>query len=391
MSAPSTSGSLDRFALARLAELDAARLRRRTIDTERTRGAHMVRDGRPVVSFSCNDYLGLAQDPAVIAAAVEATARWGAGVGASRLITGNHPLHGDLEGRLARLKGTGDALVFGSGYLANLGILPALVGRGDLIVVDELAHACILGGSRLSGATECRFAHNDVADAARLLALHRGSHRHALIVTDGVFSMDGDIAPLPDLARLARAHDAWLMTDDAHGLGTIGGGRGSAHAFGEPVAVDLQMGTLSKAVGAYGGYLCASAAVIDLLRSRARTFVYSTGLPPGTLAAAIAGLDRIAGDPVLTARPVMLARRFTTALGLPEAQTPIVPIILGEAQAALDASARLLEAGMLVTAIRPPTVPDGTARLRITFSAAHAEGEVDVLARAVAGLVPARA
>ena len=294
--------SLDEFACGKLAALERARLRRTPVVTARD-GIYAERGGRRLLSFSCNDYLNLSRHPAIIKAAVEAAQRYGVGAGASRLVTGNHPLYDELESRLARLKGTDAACVFGSGYLANIGIIPALAGSGDLILVDELSHACIHAGAKLSGATVQRYRHGDVAHAEALLAEHRGRHAHALIATDGVFSMDGDLAPLEELSALAKRHDAWLLADDAHGLGVVGHGRGSSFANGG-AEVPLQMGTLSKAVGAYGGYLCASQAVIDLMRTRARPFIYSTGLPPPVVAAAIAALDLIERDRALTGRTV---------------------------------------------------------------------------------------
>ncbi len=370
--------SLDEFANGKLAALERARLRRTPVVTARG-GIFAERGGRRLLSFSCNDYLNLSHHPAIIKAAVEAAQRYGVGAGASRLVTGNHPLFDELESRLARVKGAEAACVFGSGYLANIGIIPALVGDGDLILVDELSHACIHAGAKLSGATVRRYRHGDVAHAEALLAEHRGRHAHALIATDGVFSMDGDLAPLDDLSALARRHDAWLLVDDAHGLGVVGHGRGSAFANGG-AEVPLQMGTLSKAVGAYGGYLCASRAVIDLMRTRARSFIYSTGLPPPIVAAASAALDLIERDRALTEEPLRKARLFTRALNLPEAQSAIVPVIVGEAEAALAASAMLESEGFLVVAIRPPTVPPGTARLRFAFTALHPDAEIERLA-----------
>jgi 8-amino-7-oxononanoate synthase len=246
-----------------------------------------------------------------------------------------------------------------------------------------------MSAAKLSGAKTVRLRHNDTAHAAQVLAAERGKHRHCLVLVDGVYSMDGDLAPLPDLAALAGRHDAWLMTDDAHALGTVGGGRGSAAAFDLSAAdVPLQMGTLSKALGAQGGYLCASRAVCELMRNRARPFVYATGLAPAAAGAALAALDILAADPALAEKPLAAARRFCAALGLPVPDSPVVPVVLGPAEAALDASAQLEEAGFLVTAIRPPTVPEGTARLRIAFSAAHREAQIDALAAAVAPLLP---
>jgi 8-amino-7-oxononanoate synthase len=376
--------SLDAYARERLAAAAALGLRRSPPETRRETGAQVVRDGRMLVSFSSNDYLQLSEHPAVIAAATRALERYGAGAGASYLITGRHPLYAELEARLAALKGTDDAIVFGSGFLANAGIAGALAGRGDLIAIDERAHASLWAGTRLAAATVVPFAHNDVADLRRLLRAHRAAHARALVLTEGVFSMDGDRAPLQTLVPLAEEYDAWLLCDDAHALGVIGGGRGSAFATDPPARVPLQMGTLSKAVGSYGGYLCASRAVVDLLKNRARTFVYTTALPPATIAASIAALDVIASDAARVARPLALARRFCERLGLPEAQSGIVSLPIGDARAAVAAQVALEADGFLVVAIRPPTVPAGTSRLRVTFSAGHREADVDALAAAVA-------
>ena len=376
-------GSLDRYAAAKLEELQRRHLHRSLSDTVREDGIWVERDGMRLLSFSCNDYLNLTQHPHVKRAAKAALERYGAGSGASRLVTGNHPLYAELETRLAKIKDTEAAVVFGSGYLANSGIIPVLIGRDGLIVLDELSHACIYAGAQLSRGKVLRFRHNDVAHARELVAAHRAEHDHALIVTDGVFSMDGDLAPLAELFALAREHDTWLMSDDAHGLGVVGGGQGSSFVEGRHVAVPLQMGTLSKAVGAYGGYLCASAQVIELMRNRARTLIYSTGLPPAIVAAAIAGLDVIEREPDYTALPLQKARRFTRATNLSEAQSPIVPVVIGEEETALAASALLAENGFLGTAIRPPSVPTGTARLRLTFTAQHPDEAIDRLATLV--------
>jgi 8-amino-7-oxononanoate synthase len=370
--------SLDEFADGKLAALERSKLRR-TLSVTARDGIYAERGGRRLLSFSCNDYLNLSGHPAIIKAAVDATERYGVGAGASRLVTGNHPLYEALESRLAKLKGTDAACVFGSGYLANTGIIPALVGRGDLILVDELSHACINGGARLSGANVLHYRHCDVADAKAMLEAHRAGHAHALIATDGVFSMDGDLAPLAELSELAEQYDAWLLADDAHGLGVVGGGRGSVFANG-PAQVPLQMGTLSKAVGAYGGYLCASQSVIDLMRTRARSFIYSTGLPPPVVAAAIAALDLIADEPDYVAKPMQKARLFARALNLPEAQSAIVPVIIGDTDATLAAAQMLEDEGFLVVPIRPPTVPTGTARLRFAFTAQHPDAEIERLA-----------
>ncbi len=375
--------SLDDFAAEKLRDLDARHLRRRLAESARVDGVWIERDGRRLLSFSCNDYLNLTQHETVRDAAITTIRRDGAGAGASRLVTGNHPLYAELEARLARLKGTEAACVFGSGYLANTGIIPALLGAEDLALIDELAHACIWAGARMSGATVLSFRHNDARHAEALLAQHRASQRHALIATDGVFSMDGDLAPLPELAAIAARYDAWLMSDDAHGVGVVGGGRGSSFAHGAPPSIPLQMGTLSKALGSYGGYLCASRAVVELMHNRARTLVYSTGLPPASLAAAIAALDVIENEPARVALPLAKAKRFTQLVGLKEAQSAIVPVVIGDAAAAVAASRRLERDGFLVAAIRPPTVPEGTARLRFAFCAQHPDREIERLAAAL--------
>ena len=375
--------SLDDFATKKLATLGSKSLHRVLVETDRIDGIWVERNGRRLLSFCCNDYLNLTHHPALKEAARAAIARYGTGSGASRLVTGNHPLFGELERRLARLKGAEAACVFGSGYLANAGIIPALVGPDDLVLIDELAHSCLWAGAQLARAAVLTFRHCDVAHAEALLGRHRGHHRHVLIATEGVFSMDGDLAPLRGLAALAERFDAWLMTDDAHGLGVIGGGRGSTFAHGSPVAVPLQMGTLSKAIGCYGGYLCASTPVVEFIKNRARTFVYSTGLPPPVVAAAIAALDLIAGNPAYAALPLRKAKAFTIRAGLPEAASPIVPVIVGAAEDAL-AAARLLEAeGFLAAPIRPPTVPAGTARLRLAFTSRHEDADIERLAELV--------
>lgn len=377
--------SLDRFAAGKLQDLESKSLRRVLQEDERIEGLWVERKGKRLLSFSCNDYLNLSAHPAVKQAAADAALRYGAGAGASRLVTGNHPLLRALEERLARFKRTDAACVFGAGYLANAGITPCLVRDGDIVFIDELAHACLWAGVKLSGADVRPFFHNDMEHLADLLTSERENYRHALILTDGVFSMDGDLAPLDAISALAEKHDAWLLSDDAHGLGVVGGGRGAAHAF--PGAhVPLQMGTLSKAAGSFGGYLCASAPVIDLIKTRARTLIYSTGLPPASAGAALAALEIIENDAELVEKPVQKARRFTRALNLPEAESPIVPLVLGGAERALSAAKTLEDAGFLVVPIRPPTVPAGTARLRFAFTAGHKDEDIDRLADCVRDL-----
>ena len=376
--------SLDKLARETLESLEAATLRRRVTVSRRKADGSVEREGKSLISFCCNDYLGLSQHPKVIEAARKGLDEYGAGSGAAPLVTGTHPLLRELETRLARFKGTEDTVVFGSGYLANIGIIPALIGAGDLILADELSHICLLSGTWLSRADFVRFRHNDLEQVKTLLAERRAGHKHCLIVTESVFSMDGDQAPLEELSALAAEYDAWLMVDDAHGLGVIDGGKGGGYrADGSPIPIELRMGTLSKAIGGYGGYVCASQPVVDLIRNRARSYIYTTCLPPSVIAGDLAALDIIENDKALCARPMALARQFTEVLGLSEPESCIVPIIVGAETTALDAARSLAEQGFQITAMRPPTVPKGTSRLRITFTAMHREQDVAHLAEAV--------
>ncbi len=388
--AASHEESLKNFARDKLHRLSDRHLLRTLIPTKRRPRAKMRQRTEDLISFACNDYLGLSQHPKVIKASRKATRVHGTGAGASRLTTGNNPLYAGLETALAKIKNTEDAVVFGSGYLANVGIVPALAARQDLILMDELCHACLYAGATLARCRTVRYRHKDTGQLSALLDEHRSAHRHCLVLTDGVFSMDGDRAPVDELLAICEANDAWLMTDDAHGLGVIENGRGSGFVDGRAVPVPLQMGTLSKAVGAYGGYLCTSREVAELIRNRARSLHYTTGLPPGTLAAAAAALKLIATDKSLVNKPLAQARRFASRLGLDPPVSPIVPIVLGDARRTSRAADELRERGFLVGAIRPPTVPEGTSRLRLTFSAEHGEDEVDRLAAAVNEIAPGR-
>src|SRR5258705_9143365 len=276
--------SLDEFAAAKPAGPHRGGLKRVLAETTRAE-LHVERNGRRLLSFSCNDYLNFTHHPDVKAAAIAAITVYGLGSGSSRLVTGNHPLHGELEARLARLKGAEGACVFGSGFLANAGIVPALIGEGDLVILDELSHACLWAGARLARATVRPYRHKDVGHVEALLRAHRGAHPHVLVATDGVFSMDGDLAPLAELGRLARRHDAWLLSDDAHGIGVVGGGRGATFAGPEPADVPLQRGTLAKAIGAHGGLLLAPRPVFPPRPHPPRPRAYSTRRPAPTRAA----------------------------------------------------------------------------------------------------------
>ena len=362
--------NLDQFAKAQLEDAQQRAQRRQLTESWREQ-VNVVQDGMRYVSFACNDYLGLAQHPEVIAAGQKALAEHGAGAAASRLITGNHPLYAPLEAALAEHKQTEAALVFGSGYMANIGLIPTLVGKGDLILCDKLVHACIIDGAQLSGATIKRFRHNDTLHARALLEEARSTHKRLLIVTEHIFSMDGDRAPLGGLAELARDYDGWLMVDDAHGIGFF--------EYEGTAGVDLWMGTMSKALGGYGGYICASRVVIDYLITSVRSFIFTTGLPPATCATALAALTIMQREPARAKRAHHHATRVAHALRLPQPAAAILPWVIGSEEAALAASAQLKEQGMLAMAIRPPTVPPGTSRIRFAFSAEHTDAQVDAL------------
>ncbi len=337
-------------------------------------------DGRDVVLLGSNNYLGLSMHPQVVAAAVAATQIFGTGASGSRLISGNSELYTTLENNLAKMKGTEAALVFSSGYAANTSIIPVLAGEGDLILSDVLNHASLIDGCRLSRATKKVYRHCDVEHLETLLS-ESSMFRRKLIVTDGVFSMDGDIAPLPDICDLAAQYDAMLLVDDAHGFGVLGkDGSGTVSHFGLKGKEIIQMGTLSKAVGALGGYIAGSRALIELLINRARGFIFTTGLPAATLAAANAALDVIRSSPELRQNLFSHAKRLKTALidlgyTLLSSETQILSVVLGNPQRATRIAEALLTEGVFVPAIRPPAVPTGTSRLRVTVMATHTEME----------------
>lgn len=374
---------------------DAGLYRRRRL-VETTSGAMRQRiDGRDVVNFCSNDYLGLAQDPRVAEAFGRAARDYGAGSGASHLVTGHHLAHHALEEALADFTGRERALLFSTGYMANLGLATALAGRGDTVLQDRLNHASLLDAGRLSGARFSRFPHADASALER--RLERVERGHALVLTDGVFSMDGDLAPLPRYANECRRHGALLAVDDAHGLGVLGaGGRGTLEHFGlDAAAVPLLVGTLGKAFGTFGAFVAGGADLVELLIQRARTYIYTTALPPAVAAATLAALAIVRTEPWRRERVLALTDRFRSragAAGLPLADTftPIQPVVLGDPRAASAASEALLEHGLLVAAIRPPTVAEGSSRLRVTLSAVHEEADVDrlvdVLAEIVRGL-----
>lgn len=362
--------ALDTILQQKLKLLESKRQKRVLQISEPQGGVRVARGDKTLISFSGNDYLGLSQHPDVIAAAEQALKKYGAGAGSSRLITGNSPLYIELESALAKYKGTEAACIFGSGYLANLGAIPAIVGKNDLILADRLSHACMLDAAQVSGATLMRFAHNNTEHCKMLLEANRGEHQHCLIITETVFSMDGDRAPLHALKDLARQFDSWLLTDDAHGLGMVA----------SPGA-DIEMGTLSKSAGGYGGYVCGSKVLVEYLKTAARSVMYSTALPPATIASALAAIRLIEKQPKLGKKAIENARLFTSLLGMKEAESAIVPVIVKENDKALTLSKLLEERGFLVAAIRPPTVPENTARLRFSFSALHEKKDIEAVAK----------
>jgi 8-amino-7-oxononanoate synthase len=361
---------------------------RRTIDT--APGPRIVVDGRDVLAFASNDYLGLANDPAIVAAANAGAMRWGAGAGASHLVCGHLTPHAQAETALAdfvRPCAGAQGLLFSTGYHANLAIVTALAGRGDAVFLDRLDHACLYDGAFLSRAEVIRYPHGDVtALAARLAA---STAQRKLIATDAVFSMDGDLAPLPALLELARAHDAWLVVDDAHGFGVLGDGRGSLAHCGLADERIVYMGTLGKAAGVAGAFVAAHPAVIETLVQAGRSYIYTTAQPAMLACATLASLAAIRDGHARRARLARTIERFRAgAAALPWAllpsTTPIQPLVLGAAAAAVALAQSLWDRGIFVPAIRPPTVPQGTARLRISFSAAHTDDHVDALLAALA-------
>jgi glycine C-acetyltransferase/8-amino-7-oxononanoate synthase len=373
---------------ATLDELRHAGLYRQLRVIESAQGPRVQLDGREVLLLCSNDYLGLAGHPVLRRAAADAAERWGAGAGASRLISGNMALHRDLEIELAEFKGYPRCVLFGSGFLANLGVIAALTGREDVILSDALNHASIVDGCRQSRAETIVYEHADVE--ALESALRRAVGRRSLIVTDAVFSMDGDVAPLAGIVELARRYGSRVMVDEAHATGVVGpGGRGLVAALGLESEVDVLIGTLSKALGSYGAFACCRQEVAEFLINRARTLIYSTALPPPTVAAALAALRLIREEPTIVRRLWTNASVFRTELAahgfdIEIGEMPIVPLVIGDAHAALEICERALREGAFAQAIRPPTVPPRTSRLRVVATAAHGAPELRQAARTLA-------
>jgi len=373
---------------ARLAELGALGLGRRTRLVSGPQGPHVLLDGKPVLLLCSNNYLGLADHPRVREAAADAAMRWGVGAGASRLVSGTMTIHRRLEERLAAFKGRETALLFGSGYLANAGVIAALARPGDVVFSDQLNHASIIDGCRLSRAEVFVYSHLDVEHLAWGIEQARG--RAALIVTDGVFSMDGDVAPLPELVELARRHNLRLIVDEAHGTGALGpGGRGAAAAAGVEEEVDVIVGTLGKALGSYGAFAACDRQMARYLVNAARTFIFSTALPPPAAAGAMAALDLLEERPHRVDRlasnaAAMRAELEHEGFDLRGARTQIVPLVVGDAELAMRICEAALAQGVFAQAIRPPTVPPMTSRLRLAVMASHREEELRSAARTIA-------
>ncbi|MDP2228344.1 MAG: 8-amino-7-oxononanoate synthase [Moraxellaceae bacterium] len=352
-------------------------------------GTRVVVDGRRLLNFCSNDYLGLANHADVTAAFVAAAQHYGAGSGASHLVCGHSAEHEALEQELAAFTGRERVLLFSTGWMANTAVIQALCGAGDAVFEDRLNHASLIDGGLASGARFQRYRHNDMAQLAA--QLQQSAARQKLIVTDGVFSMDGDVAPLPALARLAAEHDAWLMVDDAHGFGVMGatGGGVAEHFALDAAALPVLVGTLGKSFGSFGAFVAGDAALIEFLINSARAYIYTTALPPAVAAASRASLALLRDGHDLRARLAAHVSRFragaaSLGLELMPSDTPIQPLLLGSNERALAWSAALQARGFLVGAIRPPTVPAGMARLRITFSAAHETADIDALLLALA-------
>lgn len=368
-----------------LNELEANGLLRSCRRVEAVKGGRLLIEGRWRIHLASNNYLGLATHPRVIAAAREALELFGAGSGSARLIGGTLPPHEALEEEMARFKQAEAAIVFPTGYMANLGLVAALVGPQDLVIGDRLNHASLIDAARLSGAALKVYPHKDVDRLEEVLRRRRGRYRRALVVTEGLFSMDGDVPPLREIAEVVRRHDAWLLVDDAHATGVLGpAGRGSLEQFGLPADGILQMGTLSKALGCAGGFLAGPRVVIDTLRNRARPFIYTTAMPPSCAAAAREALRVVQEEPVWRERLWQSTRRWISGLkelgeDLLSEESPIVPVrVSGSNQEVMNLSQALFDAGVFAPAIRPPTVPAGSSRIRTSMTALHTPEDLEM-------------
>jgi 8-amino-7-oxononanoate synthase len=354
--------SLEKYLQNNLSELQRQSLQRHLPEL-RLNGVRLWHDGKEYISFASNDYLGVLAD-----SIPEPSGKFGAG--ASRLVVGNHQIFAELECAIAKVKGKQATLIYGSGYLANIGAISSLVGRGDLILLDKLSHACMIDGAMLSGAEIKRYAHNNLDHLRQLLQKYRGAYQNCLIATESIFSMDGDIAPIAQLRSLADEYEAWLLVDDAHGYGF-------KHLQVE--LADIVVGTFSKAVGTYGGYVAGSESLREFLVNNSRSFMFTTALPEALCVASLQNIQMIQAQPERAKTVLKYAAHVCGGLNLPHQNSPIIPIIIGDNAKMLQVGAQLKQAGLWVGMIRPPTVPNNSARLRISLSAAHSQAQINYL------------
>ncbi len=375
--------SLDSFLCQEITELKQQGLYRILRRIDSIQGPTVVIDGREVILLCSNNYLGLANHPILINAQIGASKEFGTGACASRLISGNMLLHERLEKRIAEFKECESAIVFSTGYMANLGVITSLVRKGDLVISDRLNHASIIDGIRLSGAEFRVYPHKDIGRLEQLLKHSSNRFRRTLIITDGIFSMDGDIAPLPEIIKVSKRFNAILMVDDAHATGVLGKtGRGTKEYYNIKEGLDIVMGTFSKAFASLGGFIAGSKVLIDYLRNKARSFIYSTGLPPSVLASSLAAIDVIEKEPELRQRLWKKVKRIKNdlkSLGFDtmESQTQIIPVLIGKEDLTMKMSELLFKEGILAVGIRPPSVPKGTSRIRVSIMAMHTDEHIE--------------
>ena len=370
----------------KLLDIENLSQKRHIVNTIRKNNSFVTRNKKKLISFSCNDYLGLSQNSEVIEAGIKAIKKYGAGSGASRLVSGNNFLYEKLEKLLASFKNGEAACVFGSGYLTNTGVIPALTTNKDLLIFDELSHSSTNIGIKLSRSKAIKFKHNDMNHVEELLKQHRKKYISCFLLSEGVFSMDGNRGKIKELAYLANKYDASIILDDAHGFGVLGKGRGSQYELNPIPEILIQIGTLSKAIGSYGGFVVAPKAIIELLQNKARSLIYTTALPPSILASAIKSLEIIKRKKTLVNKPLDNAKLFCKLAGLPEPESSIITIILKSENKAIEASELLEKYGYYISAIRPPTVPVNTSRLRLTFSASHQKKDIKNLSKLIKNL-----
>ena len=377
------NGSIIKIFEEKLENIAKLNQKRELIDSYRTTDSIIIRKKKKLISFCCNDYLGLTQNKDVIKASISATKKYGVGAGASRLVSGNNELYKKLENSIAKYKGEESACVFGSGFLTNLGIIPVITSSKDLIIYDELSHASTNLGIKLSSAKIIKYRHNDIKEIDLILKNNRNKYKNCFLLTEGVFSMDGDRSLLKEIFLLSQKYNFSIILDDAHGFGVLGNGKGSLYEIKPTPKIFIQMGTLSKSIGSYGGFITGSKKLIELIHNKARSLIYTTGLPPATIAASLKSIEIISKNKNLTNIPVNKAKLFCKILNLPVPESCIVTINLKKEQIAIKASNYLEKNGFYVGAIRPPTVPINTSRLRFTFTAMHKDKDIVNLANLV--------